>query len=235
MKKPNGIWAALALATLAVAPAFSESEDMRWYGVEEGTVVREVSGGQQGHITEHWKQWGQVRVEIQDLTITMFGMNRQVRQTSIVEGANVTTIDYVSGRVSQARNPLLDGLNQGESKDGVATGEAMYRAMGGEQTDEMGEYANELCRIWRMSSMGQTSCVTKDGISVYDKVDAMGMSSTRVATRVERGNPGPASAYLVPDDLAPAEQVPGLQGVPDMGAVLEALQGLGKKKQNDGD
>ncbi len=235
MEKRYCTWVVLALTAIGSGPAVGEAPDIRWYGAEEGTVVREVSGGQTGMITEHWKQWGNVRVEIQDLTITMFGMNRQVKQTSIIEGANVTTIDYITGRISQARNPLLDGLGDGANKDGVATGEAMYRAMGGEQTDEVREYAGERCRVWRMSSMGQHSCVTKDGISLFDQVDAMGMSSTRVASDIQRGNPGPGTAYVVPEDLVPAAQVPALQGAPDLGAVLEALQGLGKKKKDDGD
>lgn len=204
--------ALLAAATLAAACGDGESKaaETRFSGVENYSIDYGLTGSRSGTKTIHSRDWGRVRVEIDKTSLSVMGIVQKSDKRTIIEGAEVTTIDEQTKTVSRMTNPMYDRIAASlEGKDPEEVGREFMRAMGHKPAGRTGSYAGEECEFWTNAQLAQELCVTSDGLVLYTATNMMGISMTETATSVRRGDPGPGEAYEVPD--YPVRDVPNLQ------------------------
>jgi hypothetical protein len=209
---------------LVAAPAGADPK-VHFTTVEKGTVVHELSGPRQGTVTEYWKDYGNSRVEITSARVQTPGATVETHQKSIIDGDLVTTVDLDRNTVTQSRNPLYQVVvGTMDPKAAAASGNDLYRSMGGHETGETGTYAGEPCRMWAIEEAATRLCVTDDGIVLMSETELGGQRVTRSAVSVRRGDPGPPDAYDVGIAVIPAAGQTGA-GAPALapGQSLEEL------------
>ena len=105
------------------------------------------------------------------------------------------------------RNPMYDRIQKSvkdaQGKDAV---ERYMAALGGTDTGKKAKYAGEKCRIWDVPRFVSKMCITDDGLQVWHESNIGGMKSTHVATKIIKGNPGPADVYEVPKGMTVTEE-----------------------------
>lgn len=201
---------------LSAIPAAADPK-VHFTTVETGTVIHKLSGLQEGTVTEHWREFGKSRVEVTAARVKTPGGTVETHRKSIIDGDLVTTVDLDRNTVTRSRNPLYQAVvGRMAAKDAAASGNDLYRSMGGHETGETGTYAGETCRMWTIEEAATRMCVTDDGIVLMSQTDLDGQVVTRTAVEVHRGDPGPPDAYEVGIAAAPATGQTGA-GAPALG------------------
>lgn len=191
---------ALASLTVLIATAtFARaSSTVRLHPIEAFTVVYEFEGMQSGTSTQHNRDWGHLRAEIQDTAMTMMGTTVNTKQRIVVRDDEIITIDLKKNTATKTKNPMYAGIVADVEKRGEGgedLGKRMLRGMGGEPTGETGNYVGEPCEWWRVQQVGQRMCITADAITLRMEMNLGGMSLTQTATSVRRGDGGPDDAF----------------------------------------
>lgn len=209
--------AALAGTGLAGAQA---QDDVRWYDRETFTVTYELTGAETGTVVEHVRDWGRLRVEIKDATMSVMGFTQAANQRVIYDGDQIITIDNTTGAVTQTTNPIYAQLAANmDGASGVEFGEQMMVAMGGSRTGETGEFAGLACDYWNVAQMMSVVCVSAEGIALSTASNVAGISQERVAVEVLLDDGGPDEAFEY--DASAASSVPSLDD------ILNSMQGGG--------
>lgn len=188
-----------------------KTSKQKMHDLKEFTVSYNLTGVETGTSTEHWRNWGQKRVELKKTTISMMGVNQSTDERIIIDGPTITSIDNGTNTATTMQNPMYATLMENmKGKDPKAFGKEMLTAMGGVETGETREYAGEKCDVWTVAQIGATQCMTKDGIAVYLKTDMGGMTIVKIATKVKRGDGGPDKAFEIGPEVS-MQQMPNLQ------------------------
>lgn len=210
---------ALLLASVLSAPstAHAADDDIQFYPIESFTLVSTMTGMNAGTKTMHVKDYGRTYVEIEQSTMSMMGFTQTTNKRTIVQGANITTIDEAARTITTSVNPMYENIaNQVRNAgSGTELGRTYMQALGHTPTGQTAIYAGETCEIWSSSQFAQNLCVTEEGIVLYIASNMMGMSMATTATELLRGDPGPDAAYGVPD--YPVTQAPNLQNLLNRG------------------
>ncbi len=116
--------------------AAASADGPRFYGEETFTIEYEQTGNQSGSWVEHVRDWGNRRVEIKNLTmsVTVPGLPTQTQtqnDRTIYDGDQIININQDTGATTVTTNPLYDNLVQsmGDS-DGVEYGQMLMTQMG---------------------------------------------------------------------------------------------------------
>ena len=204
------------LATMATemidedAPEADGTE--RFYGKKSFTIVSEQTGVEAGSVIEHVREWGRVRAEIKDTTMSVAGFSQDTKQRAIYEGSKIVTIDEATNAVVEAQNPMYDSVvARMKGKSGVDFGKEMMAQMGGVETDDTGRFANHNCDYWEIASLNSRTCITEWGGTLHSVVNMGGMSFEKTATEVRMNDGGPDSAFAY--DASKATQAPNLQDI----------------------
>jgi hypothetical protein len=225
-------WAILAAALVCAAcnqnpaqnaggaePASQAAESSgatRFYGRETFTIAYTSAGTQAGPSTEHIRNWGNQRVDIQNTstTIAMAGFsNTQINNTrTIYDGDKIISVNTDTGATTITTNPIYAQLVQAiGSGDGVDFGMTLMQQMGGQPTGESGSYAGQSCNYWQIAQAGTRVCVTDWGGTLFTETNLGPMTFTRTATEVRIGDGGPDAAFQY--DAANATAGPDLGSV----------------------
>jgi hypothetical protein len=173
----------------------SADERARWFGIESFTVVRKLEGMQTGTVTEHVRDWGNERVEIRDTEINIAGFRQTQKQRVISQGDSIVSVDLQAGTATRTKNPMYADM----AKAGPGVGKAFIEQMGGRATGESAEYAGQACQVWKIAQLGQTLCLTEDGLNLHSANQLAQISETAIEVRL--GDPGPDAAYQVPEGI----------------------------------
>ncbi|NOY62754.1 MAG: hypothetical protein GXP10_06335 [Gammaproteobacteria bacterium] len=202
----NGIRKIFVLIVVGFATQLAGSgpgmaDELKFLNIESATVKYKHTGSTSGWSELCISDFGNLMVDRRELTTSMLGFSTKESKKVITRGAEITTVDLEKMSASVTRNPLYDSMaRQVEQKGGVRTGQEMMEIMGGKKTDRTGNYANHDCVFWTL--MGGNSCVTPEGISVFLKVDMMGISSmTQEAIEVHEGEPCSQEDISIPDGI----------------------------------
>jgi hypothetical protein len=203
--------------------AAASSDGPRFYGRETFTITYASTGTQTGPSTEHIRNWGNQRVDIQNTstTIAMAGFsNTQVNNSrTIYDGDKIININTDTGATTITTSPIYDQLVSAIGNgEGVNFGMAMMQQMGGQPTGETGNYAGQTCHSWQLAQAGTRTCITDWGGSLFTETNLGPMSFTRTATEVRLGDGGPDSAFQY--DAANATAGPDLGSV-NLNELLE--------------
>ena len=103
---------ALASLTVLIATAtFARaSSTVRLHPIEAFTVVYEFEGMQSGTSTQHNRDWGHLRAEIQDTAMTMMGTTVNTKQRIVVRDDEIITIDLKKNTATKTKNPMYAGI-----------------------------------------------------------------------------------------------------------------------------
>lgn len=184
----------------------------RFYGKKSFTIVSEQTGVEAGEVIEHVREWGRIRAEIKNTTMSVAGFSQDTNQRAIYEGAKIITIDETTNAVVEAQNPMYDSIvARMKGKSGVDFGKEMMTQMGGVETDETGRFANHDCNYWEIASLNSKTCITEWGGTLHSVVNMGGMSFEKTATEVRMNDGGPDSAFAY--DASKATQAPNLQDI----------------------
>lgn len=207
----------MGLAVLALAHSVNgRSAEQRWHPLENYTVEYAMSGSQSGTAIWRSRNWGREQVQENDYVMKMAGMSIPTKNRTINKGREIITIDLIQNTATQTENPMFDSIAaKMKDKDPVEFGKEMMRAFGHQQTDEKKSVAGESCVIWRNTQLGQEVCMTEDGLTLWSSTNMMGMAMTQIATRVDREDSGPDSAYQVPAGMT-ATQAPNMDDIRKM-------------------
>lgn len=198
------LFVAAGTSTLALAAP-------RLHPLKAYTVEYKQEGMQVGTVIEHSRNYGNQRSETTDATTNMMGMSIRHHQRVITEGNKITTLDLTKGTATQTTNPLYDSIAASmQGKDPVEAGKAMLTAMGGAPTGTSQTIAGETCQDWKLAQLGQDICVTSDGLTLLVRSNMAGISMTRTAVKVTRGDGGPDAAFELPKGVK-ATQAPNIQ------------------------
>ena len=208
-------------AASVAPPASSKTEMPKFFEIENFTVVRKLEGIQSGTVTEHIRDWGRQRAEIRDLTIGIAGFTQTQRTRAIHEGEWIVAIDLDRGTATRTRNPMFNAFTEVDDPREVA--ERLLDSFAGPETGETGSYAGEDCRIRKHPQLGQTSCISEHGFTLYTTNENLGVSET--AVEVRRGDGGPDAAFEVPSGMEVAEG-PDLEAIMKEGGGVPDLEGL---------
>jgi hypothetical protein len=210
MYKRFAIFSVAAGAVLLGIGAANAAEEIHFYPIESFSLDLTLEGATSGTKSRHVMDFGQTYVEIEQTTLSMMGITQSTNKRTIVQGAEVTTIDESARTITKLTNPMYENIaNNVRGRDGVEIGRAFMTAMGHMPTGENRTYAGESCEMWTNAQFGQTLCATPDGIVLFITTSFMGTTMTETATSLRRGDPGPAEAYAVPD--YPVQTMPNLQ------------------------
>lgn len=201
------------------ATAPSSGDGPRFYGEETFTITYEQTGSQSGSWVEHVRDWGNLRAEIKNLTMSMTvpGVPTQTQtqnDRTIYDGNQIININQDTGAATITTNPIYDNVvaAMGDS-DGVEFGQAIMTQMGAQPTGETATVAGHECAYWELA--GTRTCITPWGASLRIETSMGPVSIVRTATEVRMGDGGPDSAFEYDPDAA-------TQG-PDVGAILDKL------------
>lgn len=210
--------AAIAAAGLFGQVAAAKAADVRFYPIEAFTIVYAHQGMQSGTTTVHTRDYGRLRAEWRELTMSFAGIVQQQKERVVIDGPSVTTIDLKTNTATRIKNPMYDNILAGMERyggDGVETGKAFMRGMGGVETGESKTIAGEVCAVWQIPQLSQTHCITEDGLALEIASAMMGMQMSQVATEVRRGDGGADEAFslegVTVNELA---LPPGMMGMP---------------------
>jgi hypothetical protein len=199
--------------TIAAVGAAHAAADVHFYEQEKFTVVYEVKGSpENGAVTEHVDAWGNRRVEIKKLTMSIAGIAQTTKQRVIYDGASIITVDLQTGTVTRVENPLYAKIVASmKGRSGVDYGREWAAAMGAKPTGKTRRYAGLDCGEWTLPGLGTTMCVTRSGLTLRTETNMGPVKSTRTATQVTIGTGGPASAYQY--DASRIRIVPNLEEI----------------------
>ncbi len=184
----------------------------RFYGKKAFTIVSEQTGVEAGEVIEHVREWGRLRAEIKNTTMSVAGFSQETNQRAIYESAKIITINEATKSVVEAQNPMYDSIvSRMKGKSGVDFGKEMMAQMGGVETDEKGRFANHDCGYWEIASLNSKTCITEWGGTLHSIVNMGGMSFEKTATAVRMNDGGPDSAFAY--DASKATQAPNLQDI----------------------
>lgn len=184
----------------------------RFYGKRAFTIVSTQTGAEEGDVTEHVRDWGRLRAEVKDTSISIAGFTQATNQRIIYDGADITTVDETSGAVTTATNPIYNAMvARMKGKSGVEFGKEMMTQMGGRVTDEKAKFAGHDCTYWELPSLGGKACVTDWGGTLHTVVAMAGVSMEKTATQVRMGDGGPDSVYQF--DASKAQEAPNLEDI----------------------
>ncbi len=179
--------------------AAASADGPRFYGEENFTIEYEQTGNQSGSWVEHVRDWGNRRVEIKNLTmsVTVPGLPTQTQtqnDRTIYDGDQIININQDTGATTVTTNPLYDNLVQsmGDS-DGVEYGQMLMTQMGAQPTGETATVAGHECAYWALA--GTRTCITPWGASLRIETSMGPVSIVRTATAVRIGDGGPDSAF----------------------------------------
>jgi len=193
----------------------------RFYGKEAFTIVSKQTGVETGDITEHVRDWGRRRAEIKNTSISVSGFTRSANQRVVQNGAEIVTIDNVTGTVTSMTNPIYDDIvARMRGKSGVEFGGEMMAAMGGRETGEKGSFAGQECDYWELASVGTKTCVTPWGGTLHTLTNMAGMSIEKTAVEVRLGDGGPDEAF--------AYDASKVEAAPDVGEIMKRAKGGGQ-------
>lgn len=182
----------------------------RFYGKKTFTIVSKQTGVEEGDVTEHVREWGRLRAEIKNTTMSVAGFTQETKQRGIFEGPKIATVDDTTGAVTLATNPMYDGIvARMKGKSGVDFGKEMMAQMGGVETDEKGSFAGHDCQYWEIASLSSKTCVTEWGGTLHSVVNMGGMSFEKTAIEVRMNDGGPDEAFAY--DASKATEAPNLQ------------------------
>ncbi len=181
----------------------------RFYGKERFTLVMTHSGSQTGTTTTHVRDWGRLRAEINDHSLSVAGMVQPTRNRIVFEGARATTIDAASNAATALDNPFYDQVVAAmRGRTGVEFGEQIMAQLGGRATGEKGSFAGEPCDYWEIAAVGSRSCVTPWGATLHLKTSFGGITLEQTATDLRVGDGGPDTAFAF--DAASVTEAPDL-------------------------
>ncbi len=201
------------------ADATSGGDGPRFYGEQSFTILYEQTGNQSGSWTEHVRDWGDQRVEIKNLTMSMTvpGLPTQTQtqnDRTVYNGDQIININQETGATTITTNPLYANLVAAMGdQDGVEYGQMLMTQMGAQPTGETATVAGHECSYWALA--GTRTCITPWGASLRIESNVGPVSIVRTATDVRIGDGGPDEAFAYDADAA-------TQG-PDIGALLEKL------------
>lgn len=208
---------ATALATLFAGGALAAwASTPRLHPVRAYTIVYRLAGRMTGTETEHSDAYGYRRAVLSRTELRAGGRVVKANTRAYTIGDTTVTIDFVAGTASRVRNPLYNRIVARTAAEKAEDfGLRMIRAMGYRPTGARKTIAGETCEVWK-GPTGET-CFTSDALSLEVKTTLAGMSITRTAVQVRRGDPGPASVYQA-DARYP------ITDVGDIAARLRALR-----------
>ncbi len=208
---------AATLATLFAGGAMVASASTpRLHPVKAYTIVYRLEGRMTGTETEHSDAYGFRRAVLSRTEIRAGRTVVKTNTRSYTIGDTTVTIDFTAGTASRIRNPLYDQVARRMATQRAEDfGLNMIRAMGYKPTGVRKTIAGESCSVWK-GPTGET-CFTSDALSLEVRQTLSGISITRTAVLVRRGDPGPASVYQ-PDARYP------ITDVGDVAARLRALR-----------
>lgn len=184
----------------------------RFYGKKTFTIVSRQTGVEEGNVTEHVREWGRLRAEIKNTTMSVAGFTQDTKQRGIYEGAKIVTVDEITGGTTTTTNPLYDGIvARMKGKTGVDFGKEMMAQMGGVETEETGSFDGHDCHYWEIASLNSKTCVTDWGGTLHSVVNMGGMSFEKTATEVRMNDGGPDAAFAY--DASKATEAPNLQDI----------------------
>jgi len=190
----------------SAAAADASDLSVRLHPVKMFSVDYNVKGMETGTTREHWRNWGQKRVEIKQTSTRIGGISQDLNERIITDGPTITTVDVATRSATRMENPMYASLVRNlRGSDPAQFGKKMLTAMGGQPTGESREYAGEGCQMWRLPNIGTEQCVTSDGITVFVKTDMMGVGIEKTATDVRRGDGGPDAAFELGPDISVSE------------------------------
>lgn len=215
-KSVSGVGLAAALALIAGGPA--AAEDIRFYPLESFSIVYRHEGTQTGTTVLHSRNYGHLRAELRDLTLTFAGLNQVQKERAVIDGRTITTVNLQTNTATRIENPIYDQIVAGIARqggDGLAAGLAFIRAMGGAETGETKTIAGETCNVWTIPALQQQHCIAPDGLPLEVTSKLGGIPLAQVAVEVRRGDGGPDEAFVL--DGIPVQEIklpPGLTGQP---------------------
>lgn len=184
----------------------------RFYGRESFTLVGEQTGREAGTFTEHVRDWGRRRVEINDMTLSVAGRSLRNQTRALFDGPEIATVNLETGDVVTTSNPFYTEVVEAmRGRDGVEFGRETMTRMGGRETGESGNFAGHDCDYWEVATLGTQSCVTPWGATLRVETNLAGVELTRTVTEVRLGDGGPDAAFEV--DRAQAKAAPSLQDI----------------------
>jgi hypothetical protein len=198
------ILAATALLGLQAAQAAPKLHPVKSY-----TIVYTLEGMQAGTVTQHSRDYGNLTAEISQVETRVAGKVFPDHKQVIADGEWLTTVDLTNKTATRVPRPKLEDLSPKlKGRDPLEVAREMFQAMGAKPTGKKLQYAAESCEVWTQTQgFAITFCITSDGLSLYSQTSVGGMTATRTATTLKRGDGGPDSAYKVPAGISVSEGI----------------------------
>ncbi len=228
----------IALILTVVSGVQAKEEGVRMFGIEEATIHYKMEGSMNGTRVQYFKDYGKQLAEEMRSEMNIMGMSVKQHNRTITQGPWVVSIDLEKNTASRMRNPMYEQIKKSAAAGkGKKASERYMKAMGGTDTGKTAKYAGEKCRIWDVPRFVSKMCVTDDGLPVWHESNVAGMKSTHVATKIIKGDPGPASVYEVPKGMTVTEEkMPDLSQLQEMrkhrGKVMQEMQ---RERENNPD
>jgi hypothetical protein len=205
----NLLAAGIAGFALAAAPA----PVVKFSPVEAYTVVYMVTGPQSGNLTQHSRKFGLEQSAINDLSL---GNNARNRVQLMTMGDRIISYDPLTRRAGSTNNPGYQQLlTAATGTPDAELSNALLRALGFAPSGRMQTFLGETCLVWESQQLMQSRCVTPDGINLQTRITLPGATTVQTVRTIRRGDPGPESAYSVPQgtQVMPVASMRELPGV----------------------
>jgi hypothetical protein len=183
--------------------------------IEAYTVVYDMTGAQNGTLTQHSRRYGLEQSHINDLALPNGGRNR----TQVVAtGDRIISYDPNTRRAGATANPAYATFVAAASgKSDADLPKALLQSVGFIPTGRMQNIAGETCMVWENRTLQGTRCVTNDGVLLQARLNRPNAMLTQTARAVRRGDAGPNEAYVVPAGVTVTEvksmaELPGFGG-----------------------
>jgi len=189
--------------------------DNKLHPVQAVCVDYEQTGSMAGTTTECHRDWGHQRYTIEDLSMSMMGIQQTHNRHTITTDDQITSWDRGTLQGTVTTNPNYDAWADASSDDVETFTDNMLSGMGFSPTGQTKTIAGEDCSVWSSAQMGQM-CFTDDALVLEQVMDMGIVSFSRRAVSVRRGDSGDASNYEVPANVT-------ISDGPNLDAILGGL------------
>ncbi len=180
----------------------AQNEKTNRYAIKSGHVKYELTGNTEGTKELWFDNYGDIQIQEEKTvtTVKILGMKdvREKHTRRIIQGPNITMIDFKEKRITKNVNPLYEEINQQinsmTEKEQEAYAEEILSSLGGEVIGEE-TILNKRCEI---SSLLGTKVWVYKGVSLKVESKILGIKNFEKATLFKEKITIPSSLFDLP-------------------------------------